>query len=137
MDFKFTSEYKASQLDEIVDYILGTRLWIAQADHPDITGWAKKAHFKLRKETKRALVCFSASTLVGVAIYQKHKSVSDYVELKNISVRPEPRSRYIASFLIRNVEVEASREFGSNLITCDAKERNYEITHFLKNTVTE
>jgi len=131
MDYRFTNEYPASKLDEVVNFILGPRLWIPNTDYPDFLDWADKSYKELHKESKRALIAISSGNIVGVSIYQKHKTYSDALEIKNLTVRPEFRGRYLASFLLRNTEIEGSKEFKSKIILCDAKSVNYAIKLFL------
>ncbi|TAL49160.1 N-acetyltransferase [Patescibacteria group bacterium] len=131
MDFKFTSEYPFSKLDEIVAYLLGPCLWIPQADYPDFLDWAEKTWKELQKESKGALIALSYHRLVGVTIYQRHKQYPDALEIKNLTVRPDQRGRYIASFLLRNTEIEGTREFSSRFALCDAKARNLGVRGFL------
>ncbi|MFZ2664566.1 MAG: GNAT family N-acetyltransferase [Patescibacteria group bacterium] len=131
MNFKFTNEYPASKIDEIVSFILGPRLWIPNTDYPDFLEWADKSHKELSKESKRALIALSYGNVVGVCVYQKHKRFKDTLEIKNLTVRPDLRGRYLASFLLRNTEIEGFREFKSNCILCDAKANNFEVKFFL------
>lgn len=131
MNFKFTNEYSLSRIDEIVSYILGPRLWIPHIDYPDFLDWADKTHKELKKENKRAVVALSNNEIVGVTIYQRHKKYKDALEIKNLTVRPDARGRYIASFLLRNSEIEGGKEFDSKYAVCDAKVKNLAIRSFL------
>ncbi len=131
MDFKFTNNYSVSRLDEIVSYLLGPRLWIPSTDYPDFLDWAQKVYGELKKDVKRALIALSENNVVGVAIYQRHKKYKDALEIKNLTVRPDMRGRYIASFLMRNAEIEGQREFNSGYVLCDAKASNYPVRLFL------
>lgn len=131
MDFKFTNEYPASRLDEIVSYLSGPRLWIPQTDYPDFFDWAEKVHKELKADSKRVVVAFSGCDIVGVTVYQRHKKFRDALEIKNLTVRPDMRGRYIASFLMRNTEIEGCNEFNSKYILCDAKANNYPVRLFL------
>ncbi|MBI2024583.1 MAG: GNAT family N-acetyltransferase [Candidatus Harrisonbacteria bacterium] len=131
MNFVFTNDYPASKIDEVISYLLGPRLWIPQNDYPDFFDWAQKVHTELKKESKRALVAVENKEIVGVTIYQKHKRHPDALEIKNLTVRPDKRGRYIASFLLRNSETEGVREFRSKFILCDAKSKNLSIRYFL------
>ena len=70
--------------------------------------------------------------IVGVTIYQRHKKYSEALEIKNLTVRPDKRGRYIASFLLRNSEIEGAAEFKSQYILCDAKIKNFPIRWFLE-----
>jgi len=131
MDFRFTTEYPLSRLDEIISYLSGPRLFIPQRDYPDFFDWAEKTHRELKREQKRALIALSSNEIVGVCIYQKHKIYLDALEIKNLTVRPDQRGRYVASFLMRNAEEEGTREFMSSEILCDAKEKNFAVRQFL------
>ena len=93
--------------------------------------WAQKTHGELKQEKKRAIITLSQNNIIGVVIYQRHKKDKTALEIKNLTVRPDARGRYIASFLLKNAEVEGAREFRPELITCDAKAKNLEIMHFL------
>lgn len=132
MEFKFTNEYPLHRVDEIISYLTGPRLWIPQNDYPDFFDWAQKAHRELKKELKRATIALCNNDVVGVVVYQKDKIIKDALEIKNITVRPDKRGRYIASFLLRNTEIEGVDEFKSSSIICDAKARNLEMMYFLQ-----
>lgn len=131
MVFQFTNEYAVSRLDEIVSYLMGPRLWIPHGDYPDFLDWADRVHKDLKKENKRAMIAFQNNEMVGVTIYQRHKTYADALEIKNLTVRPDKRGRYIASFLLRNSEIEGAKDFGSTRILCDAKAKNFAIKSFL------
>lgn len=131
MDFKFTNEYPMSRLDEAVSFLSGPRLWIPQNDYPDFLDWAQKIHSELKQDKKRAIIALSQNNIIGVVIYQRHKKDKTALEIKNLTVQPDARGRYIASFLLKNAEVEGTREFRPEFITCDAKAKNFEIMHFL------
>ena len=131
MDFRFTTEYPLSRLDEIVSYLLGPRLWIPRTDYPDFEDWAQRAYREIKKETKRIILALLQNQIVGIIIYQRHKQFPEALELKNLTVRPDQRGRYIASFLIRSAEVEGIREFGVASVLCDAKASNFEVRMFL------
>ncbi|MFH0912334.1 MAG: GNAT family N-acetyltransferase [Patescibacteria group bacterium] len=133
MDFRFTNEYPTSQLDEVVAYLLGPRLWIPQTDYPDFGEWAERTYQELLRGGKRAMVATARNKeIVGVTIYQRHRKRADYLEIKNLTVRPDQRGRYLASFLLRNTEIEGSREFGVQAVVCDAKANNVAVRWFLK-----
>lgn len=131
MDFRFTTEYPASRLDEIVSYLMGPRLWIPQNDYPDFLDWAERTHKELKRENKRAMLALAGKEIAGITVYQRHKKDADALEIKNITVRPDVRGRFIASFLLRNTEIEGAQDFGSNSVVCDAKEKNLSIRSFL------
>lgn len=129
MDFRFTTEYPHTE--ELVSFLMGPRLWIPKESYPDFLDWADKSYRELQKEKKRAIVCIRGKELVGSIIYQRHKEHHDLLELKNLTIEPMARGRYIASFLLRNAEVEGARDFHSTHIICDAKKDNLSIYRFL------
>jgi GNAT superfamily N-acetyltransferase len=131
MDYRFTNEYPTSKIDEIVHYLAGPRLWIPQQDYPDFSDWAQKVHTELTTTQKRALIALSGNDVVGVTIYQQHKQRPDTLEIKNLTVRPDARGRHIASFLLRNAELEGMRDFHTTNSICDAKIHNHAIMYFL------
>jgi ribosomal protein S18 acetylase RimI-like enzyme len=131
MEVLFTSDRTVRMADEIVDYLLGPRLWIPQVDYPDFGDWVQKVHCQLKSEEKRALVAISAGRVVGAVVYQRHRALPSAVEVKNLTVRPDLQGRHVASFILRNAEVEAVRDYRASEVLVDAKARNLAIRAFL------
>lgn len=131
MDYTFTNEYPISRLDEIIAYLLGPRLWIPHTHYPDFDEWAERAYQEIKKEKKRAIIALSQDQIVGVIVYQQHKKFPESLEFKNLTVRPDQRDRYIASFLGRNAEIEGSKEFRTTSALCDVKASNFRMRLFL------
>ncbi len=131
MDFRFTNDLVLSQLEEAVFFMMGPRLWIPGSDYPDFTFWAEKTYKQLKNGAKRAMVALNAGSIVGLTVYQRYETLSDHLEIKNLTVRPDQRGRRIASFLLRNTEIEGAAEMGSRGVVCDAKARNLPIRYFL------
>jgi len=76
-------------------------------------------------------LALSYNEIVGVSIFQKHRKDQNALEIKNLTVRPDKRGRYIASFLLRNTEIEGGKEFKSKYVICDAKANNFAVRKFL------
>jgi len=132
MQMLFTNEGIDARADEVVDYLRGPRLWIPQHDYPDYDDWLERVHAQLKNEQKRTLLALSSGRIIGAIVYQRHRSRPQAVEIKNITVRPEAQGRHVASFLLRNVEVEATRDYaGTTEILVDAKADNTGIRLFL------
>ena len=131
MEITFTSDAAPARADELVDYLRGPRLWIPQLDYPDFDRWADKVHAQLKTQEKRALVALSARAVVGAVVYQRHKAVPSALEIKNITVRPDMRGRFIAGFLLRNAEIEGAADYGVREVIVDAKARNVAIRAYL------
>lgn len=131
MEFQFTTEQTLSRTDEVVDYLRGPRLWVPRVDYPDFDTWLVKVHRQLKSESKRAILALRQGQLVGVVLYQPHTELRDVLEIKNISILPDARGRYVASFLLRNAEIEGQKDFGSSMAVVDAKARNSVLRAFL------
>ena len=131
MEVLFTSDRTVRMADEIVDYLLGPRLWIPKADYPDFGDWVQKVWAQLKREEKRALVGISAGRIIGAVVYQRHRELPGALEVKNLTVRPDLQGRHVASFMLRNAEVEGVRDFGVSEVLVDAKARNAAIRAFL------
>lgn len=124
MEFVFTSDETGKRADEVVDYLRGPRLWMPRADYPDYDEWTDKVHRQLKTEEKRALLALHRRGVVGAVVYQRHKAVPAALEIKNITVRPDMRGRFIASFLLRNAEIEGAADYGTQEALVDAKAKN-------------
>ncbi len=131
MELTFTSDGVGARADEVVDYLRGPRLWVPHRDYPDFDRWSDKVHAQLKSEEKRALVAISRQAVVGAVIYQRHKTVPTALEIKNITVRPDMRGRFIAGFLLRNAEIEGAADYGVREVLVDAKARNAGIRAYL------
>lgn len=109
MEFTFTTERTWQMADQVVDYLRGPRLWIPRTEYPDFDDWLQRVHRQLKNEEKRAVLAFAGGDIVGAVVYQRHRECPVVLEIKNVSVRPDARGRHVASFLLRNAEVEESR----------------------------
>jgi ribosomal protein S18 acetylase RimI-like enzyme len=131
VDYRITNEIGSSRTDEVVHHLSRPRLWVPESDYPDFAKWVERAHGQIKAGGKRAMVALDRGNIVGLVLYQRHQEVADTLEVKNISVHPEFGGRYLASVLLRNVEVEGSREFRARHVVVDAKARNTAIRFFL------
>ena len=131
MNFTFTTEQTIRRTDEIAEYMSEPRLWIPQTDYPDFDKWMQRVHIQLRSETKRAVLALCSGHLAGVIVYQHHKERADTLEIKNVTVRPDVRGRHVASFLLRNAEIEGCHDFHTSSVVTDAKADNLAIRSFL------
>lgn len=132
-DFRFTNEYSSSQREGVLDVLRRPRLWVPEADYPDYQQWLGKVEAQLGENEKRAMVSYLGPVAVGAIVYQRHRSRPNTVEIKNISVQPDARGRYVGSFLLRNVELEATRnDFPEcNELIVDTKISNLDMITFL------
>lgn len=132
MEILFTSERTTSRADELVDYLRGPRLWIPRADYPDFDDWSEKVHAQLKSEHKRALLALSRGVVVGAVVYQRHLTELGSLEIKNVTVRPDMRGRYVARFLLRNAEIEGRADFGVRRAVLDAKASNVSLRRYVE-----
>ena len=131
MQVLMTNEFKLSKIDEIVDYLSKPRLWVPKLDYPDYSNWMNQVHAQIRNESKRAMTAIEDGRIIGTVLYQKHKILQDTLEIKNISISPEKKGRHIASFLLRNAEIEGLRDYNSRRVMVDTKANNIDMRSFL------
>lgn len=135
MDIRFTSQFPTSQINEIVDLVIKPRLWVPnpQIIYPDIYDWAQKVYVELFRQEKFCIVAVSGIyQIAGLIIFQQHKKYQDALEIKHLNVLPQMQNRYIASFLLRNAEVEGKKLFPHlTKCLCDAKAENRIVFNFL------
>lgn len=126
MNFSFTSDIDKLR---IIRFLAGPRLWMPRSSYPDYMDWLAKIDREIDSGIKRALSCYSGTKLVGAAVFQRHKTIPQFLEIKNLTIAPEVGRRFVASFLVRNVEAEARDKFTHTI--CDAKKDNIVMRQFL------
>lgn len=109
-DFRFSNEQTSAHTANVMSVLERPRLWIPQTDYPDYFEWLGKVGEELETEQKRAMLAYFGSVPVGSVVYQRSKTNPKSLEVKNISVSPDVRGRHVASFLLRNAEIEGSRQ---------------------------
>ena len=131
VDFLFTTEQTWSRADEVVDYLRRPRLWVPRSDYPDFEDWLGRTHLQLKSEAKRTILALHGGAIVGAVVYQPHRGAPGLLEIKNITVAPSARGRHVASFLLRNAEIEGNQDYGSHSVVVDTKMRNISMRAFL------
>lgn len=124
---------------EICELIIGPAIWFPHGrvkDYPDIGDWSQKVWNELNSGTKRSALALTRignlEKIIGVLIYQRHKTNQFWLELKNLSVDPQFSRRGIASFLLKQAEIEGLREFPETTkIVCDTKAERTGVVNFL------
>jgi ribosomal protein S18 acetylase RimI-like enzyme len=133
-DFRFTNEHTQSELGNVTDIIERPRLWIPSVvDYPNYYDWTEKVEAEINTGQKRAMLAYSGREAIGTVVYQRHQELTGVVEIKNISVSPDSRGRYVGSFLLRNVELEATNQDYPECdeVLVDTKVTNGEMISFL------
>jgi ribosomal protein S18 acetylase RimI-like enzyme len=132
-DFRFTNEHRASEVGNVIGALERPRLWVPANDYPDYYEWLQKTEQQIGSGQKRAMLAYSGLEPVGTIIYQRHECRPGCVEIRNISVDPSVRGRYVGSFLLRNTEAEAvQRDFvDCQEMVIDTKVANSDMIAFL------
>jgi GNAT superfamily N-acetyltransferase len=134
MLYRFTDEIPASQLDRVVAATLQRRLWINDADYPDLPSWGERLHRELADGFKHAMVAYNRRSVAGSVIF-KQGDDPRVLNVRRIAIRPIEEGRGIASFLLRSAEVEAKRRFADlQTVRVDAKVSNRAIRGFLNHS---
>ena len=123
INFHFTDDF---DLGSVISFLASH----SGSAYPDFVDWLDKVSVELGM-IKRGIFCYEYTRLVGLVLFQKHKMLADFLELKNLTVLPGFNGRYVASFLLRNAEIEGEKIFRVNNIICDAKKNDIPITNFL------
>src|ERR1700740_2677910 len=108
VDFRFSNEQTSAHTANVISILEKPRLWVPGSDYPDYFEWLGKVGEELEHEHKRAMVAYAGNNPVGSVVYQRSKTSPKTLEIKNISVSPDVRGRHVASFLLRNTEIEGS-----------------------------
>ena len=128
MRVTFRDNLRAGQL---IDFLLGPRLWVPDQTYPDYFDWIQRIEPELNGGCKRHMACVWNGELAGVVVWQRHKTETSWLEIKNITVRPLVSGRMVGSFLLRQAEIEGALEFGSVQSVCDAKTSARDVLGFL------
>jgi ribosomal protein S18 acetylase RimI-like enzyme len=108
--FHFSNEHTSSEVGGIVDVLKQPRLWIpTEHDYPNHTVWLDKTEAQIASGEKHAMAARMGDKAVGAVIYRQNPDDPTIVDIRNISVADDARGRYVGSFLLRNVEVEAAK----------------------------
>lgn len=119
------------QTGTLLDFLLGPRLWVPGGAYPDYLDWLARIEPELQRGDKRHLGCVWNGELAGVVVWQRHKQQPAWLEIKNLTVRPENSGRLVGSFLLRQAEVAGTQTFGSVAAVCDAKQSARGVLSFL------
>ena len=133
-EFRFTNDLSAQDVAGVVDVLRRPRLYIpTERDYPNHVTWLEKTEAQLIAGEKRAMVAYALGHAVGTVVYRKHEVRTDVLEIRNISVSPDAKGRYVGSFLLRNSEIEGiQNDFpGTSTVMVDTKVTNIGMIDFL------
>jgi len=89
--------------------------------------WVEKMRGELSSGTKHGILAYSNGIVVGDVIFQKHKEINGFLEMKNIRVHPKLRGRNFASFMLKQAELEMPSES----VIVDARVNQRDMINFL------
>jgi ribosomal protein S18 acetylase RimI-like enzyme len=133
-DFTFTNEHSNAQVAGIIDVLRRPRLYIpTHQNYPDFSEWLERTEADLQTGKKRAMAAYMGKTAVGSIVYRQSEEDVSVMDIRNISVTPDARGRYIGSFLLRNCEIEGAVDFAqTRSVRVDTKVANSKMVNFLK-----
>lgn len=112
----------------------GPGLWIPTGhDYPNHDRWLDETEAQIASGAKRAMSAYMGDQAIGAVIYRQNPDDPGIVDIRNFSVSPDARGRYVGSFLLRNAEIEATKiDFpGTKKIVVDTKITNTDMIEFL------
>ncbi len=121
IDFAFKSVEKRN-LDEMTKFILEQNL--GYVNH---FNWIEKARVELSSGYKEGILAYNNGIIVGDIVFQEHKELPKIGEIKNIRVHPKLRDRRVASFMLRQAELEMPYD----AIIVDARANQQDMISFL------
>ena len=126
MPFHFTFR----QLEESKDVrMLVNFIASQQLGYPRYDEWVQKTEAEISSGQKSAVLALSDGVLVGDLIYQGHRSLPGFLELKNFRVHPRFRVREFGRFMLRQVEVEGRSSYMA--VICDVRPERKDVVSFL------
>ncbi len=106
LDFRFSNSNARRDIDDVQFLLTQPRLWIPGGDYPAHKVWRERALTELEQGKKVAMLARWSINPVGSIVYQRSKTDSDVLKIKNVSVEEAARGRHVADFLLRQVEKE-------------------------------
>ncbi|PIN91140.1 hypothetical protein COU57_01805 [Candidatus Pacearchaeota archaeon CG10_big_fil_rev_8_21_14_0_10_32_14] len=126
-DFRFRYAESKKEIDGLIDFVL-----LQPLGYPHFEDWAVGvAREELLYGNKGAIVAFSDEQIVGNTIFQDHKSLKGFTEIKNARVHPSLQRRFFTPFMFRQAEAESKKE-GKVGVVCDCRSDRNDVMSFLK-----
>lgn len=123
--FHFRGLQDRKELGDLLDF-----LRVQDLSYPNYEAWVERTEAELDSGYKGAVLAFSEAKLVGDLIYQPHKEISCFLELKNMRIHPQLRERKFAEFMLKQVEVENREKYDAIIV--DARANQKEIIGFME-----
>lgn len=115
--FHFKGLQDRKDLKDLINFLI-----LQDLGYPNYDDWVQRTEYELDKGYKSVILAFSGRELVGDLIYQPHKEISCFLEIKNLRIHPELRERKFAEFMLKQSEAENKGKYDA--IICDAPYNN-------------
>jgi len=113
------------ELDNLIMFLLEQDL-----GYPNYEDWVQRAEHELSSGIKGVVQAFVEAHLVGDLVYQPHKEAPRILELKNLRIHPQLRTRKFAEFMVRQVEAESKGRYDAVIL--DARANQPGIINFME-----
>jgi len=123
--FHFKELQDRSELRDLIDFMI-----LQGLNYPRYEEWVERTEYELDTGYKHAILAFSEGTLVGNLVYQQHKKLPRFLELKNLRIHRRLRVRDFGRFMLRQVEVEGRIQ--NDAIICDVRADQSEVIRFFE-----
>lgn len=104
-DFNIRSVKDRLDLIELKSFLMGKHL-----NYPQYEDWVHRAMVEIDLGYKTGILAYERGTLIADLVYQPHKELPGFREIKNLRIHPRMRKRGLARFMIKQAEVEDTRD---------------------------
>ena len=125
LDINFRLNESEKDIDNLASFLLPRPL-----NYKGYSQWLEKAIAELYCGYKQVALGFSHGKLVASLMFQPHKTIRKFCELKNARTFEEFQNRYMLSFMLRQVEVIAKQQ-GNLAIVGDARSDRLNVIQLL------
>jgi ribosomal protein S18 acetylase RimI-like enzyme len=125
LDISFRVPRDRNDLTALTYFLLAQDL-----GYPRYGDWVGRTGQQIESGDKEAVLGFNGYELVSCCIYQPHKEIPRFVEVKNLRVAEGFRTRYFGRFLLRQVEYAARGKYDA--LIGDVRPTKIEIVKFLE-----
>lgn len=125
LDINFRLNESEKDIDNLAGFLLPRPL-----NYRGYSQWLDKAITELYCGYKQSVLGFSHGKLVASLMFQPHKTLKKFCELKNARTLEEFKNRYMSSFMLRQAEVIAKQQ-GNLAMVGDARSDRLDVINFL------
>ena len=119
MNFTFRQLEDMKQLSQLIDFLASQSL-----GYPKYDEWVQRTEGELSIGYKGAILAYSDGKLVGDIVYQPHKQMPSFLEIKNLRVHNDLRMRYFGRFIVKQLESEFKENYDALIVDVRADQTN-------------